>query len=105
MTPRKVHADCAGKSEEHLRTEKDKPSVKAVKDALLNASRIGFDLGNDEPNNAFFCFRKSILINLALKGALDDIIDRNIEKWAQYSSFMVLFARREIISHALYVQS
>lgn len=44
---------------------------------------------------------ESVLADLVLKGALEDILDRNIAKWAQSSPFTNVFARRKLTSTQL----
>lgn len=60
--------------------EVDKSLLKAAKAALSNAFRIDFESTNDGLKNTPFRFVECVLANIALKGTLDDILDRNIEK-------------------------
>lgn len=47
---------------------------------------------------------ESVQTDLELKRALHDKLDRKIEKWAQSFSFMVVFARRALVSTQLVPQ-
>lgn len=78
--------------------EKKKFFLKAVKDALPDVFQICFDYANDGLNNASFRFVVSLLTHLALKEALEDILDSNIEESAQSSSLPDVFARKALIS-------
>lgn len=62
--------------------EMNKSLLKAAEDAFSDTFRIGFKSANDglKIKNASIHFVKSMLADLALKEALNDILDRNIEK-------------------------
>lgn len=75
--------------------EIDKLFLKASKDALLRAVRIGYESANDIINNPFFCSVETVLTYMTFKGALDDIPERHVEKCAQSSSFMDIYACRD----------
>lgn len=72
--------------------------LKAAEDALLDVFRIGLESTNNGLRNASFHFVDSVLTDLGLKTALDDKLDRNIEKRAQPSSFMDVLIQRALKS-------
>lgn len=72
----------------------DKYMLKAAPDALSNAFQIDFESANDALKKSYSHFAESMFTALALKPALDDKLDRNIEKWAQTTAFVDLFARK-----------
>lgn len=72
--------------------------LNAAEDALQDTFQTGFESTNDGMKNPHFCFVKSELFDLAFKEELYDLVDRNIEKWPQLSSFMNVFARRALTS-------
>lgn len=74
----------------------DKALLKAAEDALMDAFQIGFESTKNGQKNDFV---EIALTDIVCKGSLDDTLDRNMEKWDQYSSFMdVVFARGAITS-------
>lgn len=71
---------------------------KAAEDALSDAFQVGFESTRDGLENVSFRFVESVLTDMALKRALDDMFDRSIKKWAHSSSFIDVFARRVLSS-------
>lgn len=58
----------------------DKFFLKAWRDALTDAFKIGFESAKDGPKISSFCFEESMQTDLALKRALDDILGSDIGK-------------------------
>lgn len=73
--------------------------LKAAEYALPSAFKIGPESVKDKLKNAFSGFVESVLTNFAFKGALDDMLDRNIKKWTHFSTFI-----RSIRSHPTFRQ-
>lgn len=58
----------------------DKPILEAATNAISNAFQIDFEFENDRLKDTSFQFVECVLADTALKGALNDILDRNIEE-------------------------
>lgn len=78
--------------------EMDTFFMKDAKGALLDAFQVGFESSEERLKNVSLKIVERALTDLALKGALDDILDCNIEKWGQSSFFMDVFARSAFTS-------
>lgn len=50
-------------------------------------------------------FRMQIFTEMAVKGGLDKVLDRIIERWAQSSTYMEAFGRRALFSTQFVAQS
>lgn len=72
--------------------------LKAKEDALSNEFEIGFKSAYENLKNASFRLVESVLTNLALKGTLEAVQHRNIEKFAHFLYFINVFARRALTS-------
>lgn len=69
----------------------DMSYLKPAYDAFRDASQIGSESAIDALKIAPFQFVESALTDLALKGAPDNIPDRNSKKWDQSFSFTDVF--------------
>lgn len=74
------------------------PMTKAAEKALSDAFQVVFESAKNGLKNASYHFLKSILTEMAQNGGLDDVFDRNIERWTQSSTFMDAFTRRTLTS-------
>lgn len=78
--------------------ETNKYFWKAAKDKLSDPGQIDFEFTNDGRNNTCSCFVESELADVARKRVLDELLDGNIEKWAQIACSLDVFARKAINS-------
>lgn len=76
----------------------DQSSLKCAGDALSDAFQTGFESVHDGLKKTSLPFVESKLTDLALKGALESILNPNLEKCAHSSNFMDLFNRRVLKS-------
>lgn len=72
--------------------------------ALSYVFLAGIDAANDGLRILSYHFAMNILMEMAATGRLDKIVDRNIERWAQLSTFKDAFVRRALISSKLFAQ-
>lgn len=96
VTPSWDQADRAGESEVHLCARNEYIPSESWLGSTLNVFQIGLKPAKEGIWNALFRTVGSVLAKLAIKGASDDILDRNIEKWTQYSPFMDVLAWRPL---------
>lgn len=66
----------------------DKYRVKAAEDTLLDVFRTDFEIANIGLKNACCSFVENLLTKLAVKEAIDGVLDRNVEKLIQSFSLM-----------------
>lgn len=66
---------------------------KDAKEALSGIFHVEFDETNERSKNLSFNFMGGVLTQMAAEGFLDDLHDRNIERWTESFSFIIAFTR------------
>lgn len=66
----------------------------AAEDALVDMLKTGYLAATDGVKNASYQFIENVLKEMTLKGTLDDLFIRNLERWSQAHHFMNAFTQR-----------
>lgn len=66
--------------------------IKAAEDALLDILQFDFKSANNGLRNALLHFTKTVLMEMAHDGSLDDFFKQKIENWTYLSMSMDSFA-------------
>lgn len=76
----------------------DKSLIQVAEDALSYVFQAGFEESNESLKNASSYFTKTVLAQKAQRGILDNMLERRIEKWTKYSTFISAITRRTLTS-------
>lgn len=74
-------------------TQANQPKQNHAEEALSGTIYAGFKNGNSKLNNASYYFTEGVHVGIASNASLDDLFERSLECWTQWSSLKGLITQ------------